>query len=81
MEINRAHRELPTVGRRASTLGEIVNPAVISTYFTCLRQAGEAKRSLFQLYFNRISTLYFLPNCAVTSKQSHTHHKLMRRIG
>jgi hypothetical protein len=61
IEINRAHRGLPTVGRRAGTLGEIVNPAVSSTYFTCLRQAGEAKRSLFLLYFNRIYTWYFVP--------------------
>jgi hypothetical protein len=28
-----------------------------------------------------LSYFYFLPDCAITSKQSHTHHKLMRLVG
>jgi hypothetical protein len=71
VEINRA--SLPA----ADELGEIVNPAVISTYFT--------ERSA--VYFYPISParrggyFYFLPNGGVPAKQSHTHHKLMRLVG
>jgi DNA-binding MurR/RpiR family transcriptional regulator len=70
VEINRA--SLPAADR----LGEIVNPAAISTYFTCLREAErsavyfyrislllfhEAQRSLFQSYFYLVHcTWYFV---------------------
>jgi hypothetical protein len=54
VEINRTLRGLPTVGRRAGTLGEIVNPAVISTYFTEPVTTGI---SLY--YFTKRSGVYF----------------------
>jgi hypothetical protein len=41
----------PSPPRRAGTLGEIVNPAAISTYFT--ERSG--------VYFHRISTLFPVP--------------------
>jgi hypothetical protein len=49
VEINRA--SLPAADR----LGEIVNPAVISTYFTEPAAAGRQRG----VYFNRISLYYF----------------------
>ena len=64
MEINRALRGLPTLGRRVGTLGEIVNPAAISP--ACGRQA-QSFSILFRLPAAAgISTFYqivaFPPN-------------------
>jgi hypothetical protein len=55
MEINRALRGLPTVGRRAGKLGEIIQIR-IPNYFTCLRQAGGAARRA--VYFYSISIVF-----------------------
>ncbi len=52
VEINRALHGLPTVGRRAGTLGEIVNSNSSSFYFT--------KRS--GVYFYPISIVFLLPS-------------------
>jgi hypothetical protein len=55
VEINRA--SLPAADR----LGEIVNPAVISTYFTEPAAAGRQRG----VYFNRISLYYFTKRSGV----------------
>ena len=51
----------PSPPRRASRLGEIVNPAVISTYFTEPAAAGRQRG----VYFNRISLYYFTKRSGV----------------
>ena len=77
MEIDRALRGLPTVGRRAGTLGEIVNPAAIS------RSAAESISIISQSYLYLVLRTWYnqLPYRSIPPKQSIAHHKLMRLVG